>query len=84
MKKWISGLIAEQRKGKQPWYVNAMWVCILISFFALGTLAIRAPKVERDHLHYTQFLLMVVALCITLLVNKIRTGLFLPGKKRNQ
>jgi hypothetical protein len=82
MKKWISELLAKEQKGKQPWYVNAMWVCILVSFFTLGLLAIRAPKPERDYLHYMQFLLLVVAFCVTLLTNKIRTGVFLPGAKR--
>jgi hypothetical protein len=59
-----------------------MWIIILIAFFALGTFAIFASKQNRELLHFSQFVLGVAAFAITLLCNRIRTGLFFPGIKK--
>lgn len=66
----------------QPLYIKVIWTCALIIFFGLVAFTPFVSTQLRDYMHLTQFASLVFALGVTVVSNKIRTGLFLPGIKK--
>ncbi|HVV79958.1 MAG TPA: hypothetical protein VHD59_10150 [Pseudolabrys sp.] len=66
----------------QPLYIKTIWVCALTIFFGLVALTPFVSKQFRDYMHLTQVASLVFAYGVTVVSNKIRTGLFFPGIKK--
>jgi hypothetical protein len=66
----------------QPLYIKIIWTCALTVFFGLVAFTPFVSKQLRDYMHLTQFASLVFAYGVTVVSNKIRTGLFLPGNKK--
>lgn len=71
-------------KDMQPTYIKAMWIGVAALIFAAQTFGVVATKLHREYLHAFSFGALVVACAVTLLHNKIKFGVFLPGIKKKQ
>lgn len=66
----------------QPLFIKVIWICALTVFFGLVAFTPFVSKQLREYMHFTQFVLLVFAFSVTMLCNRIRTGLFFPGIKK--
>lgn len=67
----------------QPWYIIAVWLAALALIFGSDTLTIFSSYATRDFWQFLGFVAVVLAACLTLLNNKLRFGVFLPGAKKD-
>lgn len=68
----------------QPFYIKAMWYCLGGLMVAFQTFGIFASKLHREQMNAFMFGVFVLAMCITGISNKVRSGTYLPGVKKRK
>lgn len=65
-------------------WISVMWLCAVALIFGLHTLAIFVSHPAREILYFASFVVLVLAITVTLTHNKIKFGVFFPGARKNK